>query len=201
MVLADAGYGSDSGFRAELTTLQMAHVVGIQSTTTVWKPGQEPKPAPKRKGHIGRPRKLLQRDAKSQPVCVKELALSLPPEAWKKVSWRQGVKQKLQSRFAALRVRPAHPTEGAFGGCALHRPIEPRALAMRRVDCRRCGVVQIGPIGSGSRGHGIAVVAAQEKPHHHWCAQETEQHVEMWWFAFPRQMCDEIGSKRQSCAD
>ena len=86
----------------------MAYVVGIQSTTTVWKPGEEPKPAPARKGNTGRPRKLLQRDAKNQPVSVKELALSLPADAWKKVTWRQGVKQKLQSRFAALRVRPAH---------------------------------------------------------------------------------------------
>ena len=108
VVLADAGYGTDTGFRAELTKLQMAYVVGIQSTTTVWKPGEGPKPAPARKGHTGRPRKLLQRDAKSQPVSVKDLALSLPPEAWKKVTWRQGVKQKLQSRFAVLRVRPAH---------------------------------------------------------------------------------------------
>ena len=41
-------------------------------------------------------------------VSVKELALSLPADAWKKVTWRQGVKQNLQSRFAALRVRPAH---------------------------------------------------------------------------------------------
>ena len=108
VVLADAGYGTDTGFRAELTKLEMTYVVGIQSTTTVWKPGEEPKPAPARKGNTGRPRKLLQRDAKNQPVSVKELALSLPVDAWKKVTWRQGVKQKLQSRFAALRVRPAH---------------------------------------------------------------------------------------------
>ena len=108
VVLADAGYGNDTGFRAELTKLQIAYVVGIQSSTTVWKPGEEPKPAPPRKDKIGRPRKLLQRDAKNQPVSVKDLALSLPAEAWKKVTWRQGVKQKLQSRFAALRVRPAH---------------------------------------------------------------------------------------------
>ena len=108
VVLADAGYGTDTGFRAELTKLQMAYVVGMQSTTTVWKPGEEPKPAPTRKGNTGRPRKLLQRDAKNQPVSVKELALSLSTEAWKKVTWRQGVKQKLQSRFAAMRVRPAH---------------------------------------------------------------------------------------------
>jgi SRSO17 transposase len=108
VVLADAGYGTDTDFRAELTKLQMAYVVGIQSTTTVWKAGDEPKSAPPRKGNIGRPRKLLQRDAKNQPVSVKDLALSLPAEAWKQVTWRQGVKQKLQSRFAALRVRPAH---------------------------------------------------------------------------------------------
>jgi len=108
VVLADAGYGTDTGFRAELTKLEMAYVMGIQSTTTVWKPGEEPKPPSARKGNTGRPRKLLRRNDKSQPVSVKELALSLPVEAWNKVTWRQGVKQKLQSRFAALRVRPAH---------------------------------------------------------------------------------------------
>jgi len=108
VVLADAGYGNDSGFRAELTKWEMTYVVGIQSTATVWKPGNEPKPAPARKGNIGRPRKRLQRNAKNQPVSVKELALSLPTEIWTKVTWRPGVKQKLQSRFAAMRVRPAH---------------------------------------------------------------------------------------------
>jgi SRSO17 transposase len=86
VVLADAGYGTDTDFRAELTKLQMTYVVGIQSTTTVWKPGEAPKPAPTRKGNTGRPRKLLQRDAKNQPLSVKELALSLPTEAWKKVT-------------------------------------------------------------------------------------------------------------------
>jgi SRSO17 transposase len=108
VVLADAGYGTDTKFRNELTKMEMTYVLGIQSTTSVWKPGEEPKPAPPRKGNTGRPRKLLHRDAKHQPISVKELALSLPAETWKKVSWRQGVKQKLQSRFAALRVRPAH---------------------------------------------------------------------------------------------
>jgi SRSO17 transposase len=108
VVLADAGYGTDTKFRSELTKWDMTYVVGIQSTTSVWKPGEEPKPAPARKGNTGRPRKLLQRDAKHHPISVKELALSLPAGSWKKVTWRQGVRQKLQSRFAALRVRPAH---------------------------------------------------------------------------------------------
>jgi SRSO17 transposase len=32
VVLADAGYGTDSGFRTELTQLELRYVVGIQST-------------------------------------------------------------------------------------------------------------------------------------------------------------------------
>jgi SRSO17 transposase len=108
VVLADAGYGTDTSFRQALTVMEMAYVMGIQSTVTVWRPGEGPKQASARQGSTGRPRTLLQRDPKHQPVSVKELALSLPAEGWKKVTWRQGVKQKLQSRFAALRVRPAH---------------------------------------------------------------------------------------------
>ena len=108
VVLADAGYGVDTGFRTALTKMELSYVLGVQSSVTVWRPGEEPKPAPARRGRTGRPRKLLQRDAKHQPVSAKELARSLPLEAWKRVTWRQGVKRKLQSRFAALRVRPAH---------------------------------------------------------------------------------------------
>ena len=112
VVMADAGYGSDTGFRTELTKLEMPYVVGVQTATKVWRPGDE--------GNTRRPRKPSQRDTRQQPVSVKELAFCLPAEDWKKVAWRQGVKQKLQSRFAALRVRPtrrgteraeAHPEE------------------------------------------------------------------------------------------
>jgi hypothetical protein len=35
------------------------------------------------------------------------LAIALPATAWKRISWREGSK-KLGSRFAAVRVRPAH---------------------------------------------------------------------------------------------
>jgi SRSO17 transposase len=107
VVLADAGYGNDTQFRAQLTRWELSYVVGVMSTVMVWKPGQQPKPAPKWKG-VGRPPRRLRRDQKHPPTTVKDLALSLPPEAWKNVSWRQGVSRKLQSRFAALRVRPAH---------------------------------------------------------------------------------------------
>ena len=107
IVLADAGYGNDTQFRTRLTEWKLSYVVGIQSTVTVWKQGEQPVPAPKGKG-MGRPPKLLRRDAEHQPVTVKELALALPSGTWKTVSWRQGVKKKLASRFAAVRVRCAH---------------------------------------------------------------------------------------------
>ena len=107
VVLADAGYGNDTQFRTQLTEWSLSYVAGIQSTVTVWKPGEQPAPAPPGKG-LGRPPKLLRRDPKHQPVTAKELALSLPSLTWKTVSWRQGVKKKLTSRFAALRVRCAH---------------------------------------------------------------------------------------------
>jgi SRSO17 transposase len=106
-VLADAAYGTDSGFREGLTELGLPYVVGIMSSVTVWEPGQGPLPKRNWKG-IGRPTTLLQRDPRHRPLSVKALALSLPARAWKKVSWRQGTRGRLHSRFAALRVRPAH---------------------------------------------------------------------------------------------
>jgi SRSO17 transposase len=36
------------------------------------------------------------------------LAMSLPATVFKEITWREGTDRKLQSRFAAVRVRPAH---------------------------------------------------------------------------------------------
>src|SRR5258708_3149727 len=41
VVLADAGYGADGQVRAGLTELGLPYVVGVQSTMTVWEPGDE----------------------------------------------------------------------------------------------------------------------------------------------------------------
>jgi SRSO17 transposase len=106
-VLADAGYGNDSQFREELTKLRLAYVVGIQGSTTVWRPGEAPRSAKRWKG-LGRPPKLLRRDKQHQPISVKQLAESLAASSWENASWREGTKQRLCSRFAALRVRIAH---------------------------------------------------------------------------------------------
>jgi SRSO17 transposase len=107
IVLADAAYGNDMQFRVQLSQWGLPYVAGIQSVVSVWKPGQQPKPVAARK-RLGRPPRLLRRDPQHQPVSAKELALTLPADAWKNISWRQGVNDKLVSRFAAVRVRPAH---------------------------------------------------------------------------------------------
>jgi len=106
-VLADAGYGNDTAFRDGITELGLLYAVGVQSSVSVWSPGHSPLPKRKWKG-IGRPPKLLRRDARHKPVSLRELALSLPLSAWKIVRWRVGARDRLHSRFAALRVRPAH---------------------------------------------------------------------------------------------
>jgi SRSO17 transposase len=107
VVVADAGYGVDGQFRSGVTKLGLEYVLGVQSSVTVWEPGKGPLPPVPRK-KMGRPPRLLRRDRDHQPVPVKQLALSLPSESWKTVTWRQGTRYKLRSRFAALRVRPAH---------------------------------------------------------------------------------------------
>jgi SRSO17 transposase len=107
VVLADAAYGINTEFREGLTQLELQYVVGVQSSLTVWGPSKQPLPA-KPRGKMGRPPRLLQRTADHQPVSVKQLAISLTSSAFKDISWREGAQRKLRSRFAAVRIRPAH---------------------------------------------------------------------------------------------
>jgi len=106
-VLGDAAYGNDTKFRDGISELDLLYVLGIQSSVSVWPPGQGPLPKQKWKG-IGRPPSLVRRHPRHHPVTACELAMSLPASAWKTVSWREGTRKELSSRFAAVRIRPAH---------------------------------------------------------------------------------------------
>jgi SRSO17 transposase len=107
VVLADAGYGNDNDFREGLVSMGLSYAVGIQSSTTLWPPGIIPLP-PLPKGKMGRPPRLLRRDEQHQPLTAKDLALCLSTTDLRKVSWREGTRGKMCSRFAAVRVRVAH---------------------------------------------------------------------------------------------
>jgi SRSO17 transposase len=107
VVLGDAAYGNETDFRVGVNDLALGYVLGVQSSTTAWPPGTAPLPPPAYAGR-GRPASLLRRTPEHQPVSVKDLARRLPARSWRTVSWREGSQAPLASRFAALRVRPAH---------------------------------------------------------------------------------------------
>lgn len=106
-IVMDAGYGNVTAFRTALAERERIYVAAIQKEVGVWLEGKAPSP-PKRRGAIGRPRKLLGRDAQHPPTSVFDLASSLPESAWRTVSWRQGTRGSLRSRFARMRVHPSH---------------------------------------------------------------------------------------------
>ena len=107
VVLADAGYGINTAFRTALTRMCLTYVVGIQSSAQLWPPGSGPLP-PKAWSGQGRPPTLIRRDEHNKPKSARQLAKSLSADAWRDVAWREGVDKSLHSRFASLRVRPAH---------------------------------------------------------------------------------------------
>lgn len=107
IVLADPAYGDSAAFRDRLSALGLVYAVGVRCGTSVWTLDAAPEPPVPSAGR-GRPRKRLRRDPAQPPVSLKELAQSLPPQAWQNVAWREGTNAMLQSRFAAVRVQAAH---------------------------------------------------------------------------------------------
>ena len=107
LVLMDAGYGSDTDLRSGISALGLLYVGGIGPNTTLWPPGTVPLP-PKEWSGRGRPPTLVRRDPEHQPISVKALALGLSEDAWQTITWREGTTDCLSSRFARVRVRPAH---------------------------------------------------------------------------------------------
>jgi len=103
----DSGYGTNTALRDGITALKLNYVAGILPNTSVWTEGKKPL---RRKAWLGRgrPPTRLRRSARHRPVQVKQLALSLAAKAWRPIKWREGSADWLASRFARLRVRPAH---------------------------------------------------------------------------------------------
>jgi SRSO17 transposase len=104
VITADAGYGNSADFRTGLADRNLPFVVGIQSTTGVWPDEGNLVSAPR--GRRGRPR--LRPLEVGPPVSVADLSRSWRPERWQRVTWREGTKGEMTSRFAAARVLPSH---------------------------------------------------------------------------------------------
>ncbi|MBL3670703.1 IS701 family transposase, partial [Streptomyces sp. M2CJ-2] len=102
LVVADEGYGQDGAFRLALEERGIPYVVGVRSDTAVLCEAAT-RTAPAWSG-TGRKPVPCYRD---KPTGVRELVLGGGCGALHRVTWRQGSKGPLRSRFAALRVRPA----------------------------------------------------------------------------------------------
>jgi SRSO17 transposase len=103
IVLADAWYGNEAQFRDWLKLQQFDYVLAVRANTSVWWGKHQALPATG-----NRPLKRLQRDARHQPIGVLDLARALPAQSWRKITWREGTKEPLSSRFARVRVRAAN---------------------------------------------------------------------------------------------
>lgn len=109
--LGDAGYGNATAFRDGLTLRGFLYTLGIGPSVTVWPTGCGPLPPLPHTTGRGRPAKTLRRDAEHKPMAVKALAKALDPSEWMEVEWREGTNGLMNSRFTAMRVRPAHRDE------------------------------------------------------------------------------------------
>jgi SRSO17 transposase len=104
VVCADGGYGVVTEFRRELAKRELDYAVGVQKTLSFWvAPRLDTPPRPK-ETKIGRSRK----PRLPERIGALQYASSLAPERWSEVTWREGTKGPMSSRFAAVLVEPAN---------------------------------------------------------------------------------------------
>lgn len=104
VVLADAGYGDNGAFRQGLQERHLPYAVGITRDVVVWTTPPD-YTVPDWKGQ-GRPTKCV-RYGEQKPRSVQAVAEE-NHKRFRQVTWREGVKGKLRSRFWAVRVQTAH---------------------------------------------------------------------------------------------
>jgi SRSO17 transposase len=117
VVLADSAYGDVTEFRQALDADGWRYCVGIEKTLKVIAADADLGAVPPYSGR-GRP--------PTRPEQVRPGATSESVQQWaqdrsgdfRKVTWREGSKGKLTSRFAAWRVRPAHKLSAGKGPLA-----------------------------------------------------------------------------------
>jgi len=120
LVLADSAYGDTYKFRYGLRSRELNYVVQVSRGLTAWtEDPHPPEPPMKRGGKIPR-RRLYAKDLPPvRSLC--QIAKDLPPQSWKKITWREGTKGPLSSRFARIIVWMAN---GLVQGKTMREPPE-----------------------------------------------------------------------------
>jgi SRSO17 transposase len=113
IVLADSLFGTVTEFRKQLAAEGWRFCVGIDSTLKVIDAATDLGPVPAYSGRGQPPKRPLKVRIGMASTSVKQWALE-QATAFRKVTWREGTKGQMASRFAAWRVRPAyHLSAGA----------------------------------------------------------------------------------------
>ena len=101
LVLADSGYGDAYEFRHELRSRELDYVVQVSGDLTGWTEDPHPSEPPmKQGGQI--PRKRLYAKELPPVRSLWQIAKDLSPQSWRKITWREGTKGPLTSRFARV---------------------------------------------------------------------------------------------------
>jgi SRSO17 transposase len=104
VVLGDGAYGDVTELRSGLEEREIEYVLDVKGTTSAYSEDVKPTQPPKPEGR-GRPPAVRYRE---DPTSLKALALAAAKTAAVTVTWREGTRGKMSSRFIALRVRPAN---------------------------------------------------------------------------------------------
>jgi len=103
LVLADSAYGDGYGFRQALRDRKLHYVVQVSGDMTAWTEDPHPAEPPMKRGGTV-PRKRLYAKELPPVRSLRDIAKELPSSRWKNVTWREGTKGPLSSRFARVAV-------------------------------------------------------------------------------------------------
>jgi SRSO17 transposase len=103
-ILGDGAYGDTTGLRTGLEERGLEYVLDVKGTTSAYREDVKRSQPPRPEGR-GRPPAARYRE---DPSSLRELALAAGKNAAVGVTWREGTRGKLNSRFIALRIRPAN---------------------------------------------------------------------------------------------
>jgi SRSO17 transposase len=107
LVLADSGYGDSYEFRQALRERALDYIVQVEGDLVAWTQDPHPsQPLVKRGGKA--PRKRLYARELPPAQNLQQIAQQLPSRSWKEVTWREGTKGPLRSRFARVVVWMGH---------------------------------------------------------------------------------------------
>jgi SRSO17 transposase len=103
VVLADGAYGDITELRSGLEDREIGYMLDVKGATSAYA-ADVTRERPAWSGR-GRPPAARYR---AKPSSLRDLALAATTHAATEISWREGTRGRMHSRFLALRVRPAN---------------------------------------------------------------------------------------------